>query len=328
MDRGRLERFLNERWYGQRRPGPLLRALTPVYRLLAGRRWRRPEVRAPLPVIVVGNITAGGSGKTPVVAALAATLTAAGERPAIISRGYGGSARGAPIRVATDDPVDAVGDEPLLLARRAGCPVWVARDRSAALAAAIEAGASVVLADDGLQHPRLPRSFEICVIDGLRGLGNGQLLPAGPLRQPLDRLETVDRVVVKQPLSAPLPQVPCESFGMTPGAPYALGADEPLPERAQTTFDAVCAIGNPESFFGLLERLAFRFKRHAFADHHAYSAADLEGLGPLLVTEKDAVKLESLEHRPPTWVLPVKAELPESLREAVIGHVREFRQHG
>lgn len=328
MDRGRLERFLNERWYGQRRPGPFLRALTPIYRLLAGRRWRRPDARPPLPVIVVGNITVGGSGKTPLVAALAETLAAAGEHAAIISRGYGGTASGAPRRVAPDDPVDEVGDEPLLLARRGGCPVWVARDRPAALAAAHAAGATVVVADDGLQHPRLPRSFEICVIDGLRGLGNGYLLPAGPLRQPLDRLETVDRIVVKQPAIAAMPGVPYASFGVEPGAPYALDGDEPLPERARTTFDAVCAIGNPESFFGLLERLGFRFRRHAFADHHAYSAADLEGLGPLLVTEKDAVKLESIAQRPPTWVLPVRADLPESLRELVVGHVREFRHHG
>src|SRR5699024_10927255 len=152
--RARLERYLNRVWYAQRRPPLWLRALVPVYRALAVRRWERPGERPPCPVVVVGNITVGGGGKTPVVAALARQLVAAGHAPAVISRGYGGRSGSEPKAVTPASDPGSVGDEPVLLARRAGCAVWVCRDRRAALAAARRGGADVIVADDGLQHSR------------------------------------------------------------------------------------------------------------------------------------------------------------------------------
>lgn len=326
--KARLERYLNALWYSRRPPPFWLRALVPLYRAAAGRRWRPSEERPPCPVVVVGNITVGGSGKTPVVAALARHLSRAGHAPAVISRGYGGRHREEPKAVTpSSDPLE-VGDEPVLLARRAGCAVWVCHDRRAALSAARSGGADVVIADDGLQHPRLPRSYEVCVIDGLRGLGNGRLLPAGPLRQPADRLDSVDQVLVKRAGEDPVAEdgvgLP---FMVVPGRPYRL--DAPEIGRSISSFpqmDAVCAIGNPESFFALLEALGCRFRRRAFPDHHAFSAGELSRLpGPLIVTEKDAVKLERLDGVPETWVLPIEARLPESVIRAVLAHVREFR---
>ncbi len=328
--KGRLERYLTGLWYSQR-PVPMwLRALVPVYRAAAASRWRPSSECPPCPVIVVGNITVGGSGKTPVVAALARLLARAGHAPAVISRGYGGRGSDAPRAVTpSSDPRD-VGDEPVLLARRAGCAVWVCRDRRAALAAARSGGADVVLSDDGLQHPRLPRSYEICVVDGLRGLGNGCLLPAGPLRQPADRLDSVDQVLVKQagPDGAGRETVGTP-FAVAPGRPYRLcDEDSATAFPAESEFDAVCAIGNPDSFFSLLEALGYRFRPRAFPDHHDFAEEDFSEMdGPLIVTEKDAVKLERLDGLPETWVLPIEAGLPDDVSGAVLAHVREFLRH-
>lgn len=325
--RARLEQYLNRLWFSQRRPPLWLRVLVPAYRMAAERRGRAPGQRPPCPVIVVGNITVGGSGKTPVVAVLARMLMETGYAPAVISRGYGGQGSGEPRAVTSSSDPRSVGDEPVLLARRAGCAVWVCRDRRAALSAAIDGGADVILSDDGLQHSRLPRSYEICVIDGLRGLGNGYLLPAGPLRQPVERLASVDQVLVKEAgrkhgdldsLGTP--------FAVAPGRPYRLAAPEDVGVApSQELFDAVCAIGNPDSFFVLLEALGYRFRPRPFPDHHAFTADELSRFpGPLIVTEKDAVKLERLENLPETWVLPIEAKLPKAVSEAVLAHVREF----
>lgn len=329
MRRG-LEQHLLRRWQAAGAPPLYLRLLSRLYRLVSKRRWPRPAERPSCPVIVVGNITVGGSGKTPVVAAVARLLRERGHVPAIISRGYGGRVSSRPRAVTAGSNPAEVGDEPVLLARRAGCPVWVCRDRRAALAAARRGGADVIVADDGLQHPKLPRSFEICVIDGQRGFGNGLLLPAGPLRQPLERLASIDAVLVKRAGDTVCSdELPGRVFPVEPGRPYRLGGDEgsgsPVIDR-QASFDAVCAIGNPESFFTLLEALDYRFRPHPFPDHHAFSARELAHLsGPLLVTEKDAVKLERLADLPECWVLPIEARLPESLAEQLLAHVREFR---
>ncbi|WP_376696004.1 tetraacyldisaccharide 4'-kinase [Wenzhouxiangella sp. EGI_FJ10305] len=326
--KARLAGYLTGLWFSRQRPPLWLRALVPFYRFLAVRRGRVTKERPSRPVIVVGNITVGGSGKTPVVAALAKMLRHAGYAPAVISRGYGGQGGDEPRAVTPSSDPEAVGDEPVLLARRAGCAVWVCRDRRAALSAALSGGADVVLSDDGLQHSRLPRSYEICVIDGLRGLGNQRLLPAGPLRQPIERLSSVDQVLIKEagkhhgkPASLGTP------FAVAPGRLYRLGIPEDnAAAPLQSQFDAVCAIGNPDSFFLLLEALGYRFRPRPFPDHHAFSAAELSSYpGPLIVTEKDAVKLERLGNLPETWVLPIEAKLPEAASQAVVAHVREFR---
>ena len=172
-----LERWLAERWYGGVAPGPGLRALAGLYRLARARRSDAPAQKLPVPVLVAGNFTAGGTGKTPLVIAVARELAARGWRPGIVSRGYGRRGEG-PVRVEVDTPVEYAGDEPKLIRERTGLPVFVDRDRVAAARAAIAAGCDLVIADDGLQHHRLARDVEIEVVDGERGYGNGLLVPA------------------------------------------------------------------------------------------------------------------------------------------------------
>lgn len=325
--RRRLENYFNRLWYRRRVAPAPWRALSRVYAVLAGP-GQRPGARPPRPVIVVGNLTVGGGGKTPVVSALCGILEDAGFSAAIISRGYGARSGKMPRRIGPDSDPARDGDEPVLLARATGCPVWVCRRRDAALEAAVAGGADVVVSDDGLQNRSLPRSFEICVIDAARGFGNRQLLPAGPLRQPMRRLDDVDVVLCKGPAGKFGP-------GDLPGLPFELlvegfaelgAARWHAPDHlAGREVDAVCGIANPESFFDTLENLGLSVRRHAFADHHAYRTADLSGLaGPLVVTEKDAVKLERLENLPETWVLRIRAGLPDQATFMVLEHVRDF----
>ena len=271
------------------------------------------------PVIVVGNLTVGGTGKTPVVAWLAWQLGALGKKVGIASRGYGAVGRGVQ---QVDPKADwrAFGDEPMLLQRRTGVPVVVAADRVAAARRLIELGADVVVCDDGLQHLRLARDFELLVLDGARGLGNGQLLPAGPLREPAARLASVHAVVVNgepkpglldtlRALGAPAPllmrMVPSAvepvrgiggaeeiaALGRAGGAGAALWGQR-LEDLHGLRVHAVAGIGNPERFFALLKSCGLDVVPHAFADHHAFTARnlDLPGSWPILMTEKDAVR--------------------------------------
>ena len=324
--RNSLERYFNTVWYGRSRPAAGWRALAGLHRLSTRHNDDDYRILPPGPVIVVGNITVGGGGKTPVVAALAAMLHGEGRQVAIISRGYGGRSPARPLRVQASDDPRLCGDEPLLLARSTGCAVWVCRKRYRAMRAAFDGGAEVVLSDDGLQHIALPRSFEICVVDESRGFGNGHLLPAGPLRQPLSRLDRTDLVLRKRTGSRPdgedLPGTP---FSLEVGGVYRLSDRHPVELDSCRRYDAVCGIANPESFFTTLESLGLSFRRHAFPDHHEYTSRDVEGLeGPLLVTEKDAVKLERLDGLPETLAIPVRACLPDDVLRMVSRHVREF----
>lgn len=274
-------------------------------------------------MIVVGNLVVGGSGKTPVVAALAASLCEAGYAVSIISRGYGGRAGVRPVRVEADACAADVGDEALELRAKTGRPVWVCRKRDAALAAALSDGAQVVLSDDGLQHTALPRSFEICVVDGRRGLGNGYCLPAGPLRQPAERLQTVDMVLVKR--------APDGTDGDFPGAVFDLEGGELEPVRGDAPppmpparIDALAGIADPEAFFQALELRGFRIRRHPLVDHQPITAEMLTALpGPVVLTEKDRMRLPPHE-REDVFVLPVRARLPEDVLQRIAGHVREF----
>jgi len=318
MMRGWLARALQRNWYSDRRPAPIWRALAGIYGRISSARPTRPAIRPPCPVIVVGNLTAGGGGKTPVVAALAAALQNAGHQVAIVSRGYGGAHRGAPIRVEPDADPRQVGDEPLELVARTQAPVWICRQRRRALEAAIADGAAVVFSDDGLQHRELPRSFEICVVDGRRGFGNGLLLPAGPLRQPLARLDKVDLVLRKGE----------DRVGGLPGLPFALHSGGPVDvdgrELAPTAIDAIAGIADPESFFEMLENKGFRVRRHPLADHQPIASDWLKRLpGPVVVTAKDRMRMRQ-PARADLYVLSVHAELPARAIEAVRAHVREF----
>lgn len=284
-------------WYGS--PGllwllwpleALFRALVAVRCLAYRRGWRR-VVRLPVPVIVVGNLSVGGTGKTPLTIWLARRLLAAGRRPGIVSRGYGGKAQVYPLEVSPDSDPGVTGDEPVLMARRTGVPVVVGPDRVAAAELLLRNhGCDVILADDGLQHYRLGRDLEIAVIDAARGLGNGRCLPVGPLREPPSRLKGVDLVVHQggdDPLSFRLVIDRLEPLADGRGA-QALG------EFSGRTVHGVAGIGNPSRFFDALRGAGLEVLEHPFADHHAYRPEELafnDG-HPLLMTEKDGVKCQ------------------------------------
>lgn len=313
-----FQRWLERRWYSAQPAPRLLRLLASVYAgIAAGRRQKFDQLaqqqHLSVPVIVVGNISVGGTGKTPFVIWLVEQLRQWGFKPGIISRGYGGQAPAYPFNVTADTDVAHCGDEPLLLAQRLGCPLMVAPDRLAAARALIgQHVVDVIVADDGLQHYTLPRDLEICLVDGARGLGNGALLPAGPLREPPSRLLEVDLIVVN---GGGWRDVAALCADMSLRMDRAISLLEPTQRRPLSAFagqrvHAVAGIGNPERFFGQLQSFGIDVVPHAFPDHHLYSAADIsfgDNL-PVLMTEKDAVKcrvLATAQH----WSVPVNAEL-------------------
>jgi tetraacyldisaccharide 4'-kinase len=326
-----VSRWLQRQWFEQRRLAPALWLLAPLsalYSAVAGykRNNAKPE-RLPVPVIVVGNITVGGAGKTPLTLWLARQLQARGRHPGIVSRGYG-SAGTAPRAVTKDSLPVEVGDEPVLLGRRSGVPVWVGRDRVAAGRAMLAAHpeVDVIVCDDGLQHYRLARDFEIAVFDG-RGAGNGWRLPAGPLREPLARLAEVDAIVFNGPPDCRLPNA-LAKFDMWLQAGDFYDLDNPkqhcsAADLAGRRLYALAGIGDPGRFFRTLEALGLEFGRHPFPDHHAYSSDDLAFAkqGVLLMTEKDAVKCVGLTTGE-TWVLPVEAELSPALIDLILEKLR------
>lgn len=319
-----LARAIEKAWY---QPSPgwlwLLLPLEGLFRLLSGlRRWRSRPVSSGVPVIVVGNLAVGGSGKTPLVLALAAGLSQRGYRVGICSRGYGGKAGEYPCLVTPQSDPHQVGDEPLLLARRSGLPVVVDPNRPRAVAHLRQhSGCDLVISDDGLQHYAMARTVEIAVIDGSRNLGNGHCLPVGPLREPVGRLAEVDFVVVNRPgpTSPRGDAMQLSALGLQPLGEDAAGH---WPAHRQRVH-AVAGIGNPERFFTTLGQMGLIPIPHAFADHHPFSADDFafdEAL-PIVMTEKDAVKCRALGLAD-AWFVPVAAELPEDFIDRVAACVR------
>jgi len=267
------------------------------------------STRVSLPVIVVGNITVGGTGKTPLVAWLAEYLRGKGYRPGIIARGYGGTASSWPQQVRPDSDPGVVGDEAVLLAAKTGCPVTVAPDRVAAANALIARGeCDVILSDDGLQHYALQRDIEIAVIDGVRRYGSGFLIPAGPLREPVSRLQDVDLVVVNgQGSEGEHP------MNLKQGDAHNLLDPDmvrDLNEFHFRTVHAVAGIGNPDRFFSSLQQAGLQLQTHAFPDHYAFQPADIRfGDGrAVLMTEKDAVKCRHFATAN-DWYVPVEAQM-------------------
>jgi tetraacyldisaccharide 4'-kinase len=304
--RSRFRDRLLASWYARART-PLSAALTPLSWLFAAIvAARRASYRSGLfrakrigvPVVVVGNITVGGSGKTPLVIGLAHALSARGRTPGIVSRGHG-SARAEERQVHETDAPAEVGDEPLLLAAT-GFPVWIGRDRAAAAQALVRANeqCNVVLCDDGLQHYALHRDVEIAAVDASRGLGNGLLLPAGPLREPASRLDEVDAVVelVDTPSAQPTTRaarvftMTHEPVGWRNLADPSVALDARMLPRGSV--HAVAGTANPQRFFDLVARLGSEAVPHAFDDHHAFVGADLAfpDARAILMTAKDAVK--------------------------------------
>jgi len=271
------------------------------------------SVHPGIAVIVVGNLSVGGSGKTPLVLWIAEFLKAHGWSPAIVSRGYGGA--GAAPRAATvaSEP-DEVGDEPVVLARRSGCPVWIGAERVKVIEAlrAQHPETDVVVLDDGLQHYRLRRDLEIAVVDS-RGFGNGWLLPAGPLREPPRRLRSVDAVVFHGIPKSEDPGLKAFAMQLEGEVAHRMSdarERQPLQAWRGQAVHAVAGIGNPSRFFVHVGKLGPRVVPHPFPDHHRFGAGELE-FGdelPVLMTEKDAVKLRR-HARPNWWVLPVTASL-------------------
>lgn len=306
-------------WYGNGRApwwtGPLAFAYGGVIRLrrwLYCRGWLRSE-RLPVPVVVIGNITAGGTGKTPLTLAVVDALRGQGFRPGVVSRGYGGRQREPALLGEAPDP-QQFGDEPCLL-RAEGTAVAVGRDRPAAARLLLEAGCDVVVADDGLQHYRLARDVEICVIDGVRRFGNGKLLPAGPLREPLQRIHEVDLQVCN---GADLPGA--YTMQLSGGEVFSLLDEhrQSLSTFAGERVHAVAAIGHPRRFFESLRQQGIEVIEHAFPDHHLFAAGDLafgDAL-PVLMTDKDAVKCQ-LFAQPHWWRVPVRAILSDDFYAAL-----------
>jgi len=278
-------------------PFSALFAVVSGLRRLAYRHGWLDSVAVGVPVVVVGNITAGGSGKTPLVIWLVNHLRAQGHRPGVVSRGYGGAARGC-VEVRPDSPPAEVGDEPLLIQSKTGVPVVVGRDRVAAARTLLarHPGVDVIVSDDGLQHYRLQRDLELAVIDAASGLGNGWPLPAGPLREPKSRLASVDAVI--QVVRGPVPPRAIDRAwraDYTAGQAYRLRAPQEksaLTDLPPRDWLAVTGIGRPQGFFDMLLAEGVRFSPRAFADHHAFQPQDLPADGAVLMTEKDAVKCQ------------------------------------
>ena len=268
-----------------------------------------------VPVVVVGNISLGGTGKTPLLIALVQYLQQQGHSPGVVSRGYGGRAPHYPYLLDKDTRADQSGDEPLLIFNATHCRVCVAPDRVAAALLLQQQGCTIILSDDGLQHYRLGRDIEIAVVDGLRLFGNRQCLPVGPLREPVSRLKTVDLIVVNNPQSTPaLQDYPSVAMQLVPNAWRQLDSQALLP-LSQLVFAkklyAVAAIGNPQRFFNSLRELSLTFETRTFVDHHHFTAADFafSGDADLVMTEKDAVKCCEFARK--NWYsLLVAAELP------------------
>ena len=284
-------------------------------------------VRLPVPVIVVGNITVGGTGKTPLVIWLADFLRQQGMRPGIVLRGYGGSAVDWPLVVTPDHDPDVVGDEAVMLARQSRCPVAADPDRVRGAQHLVrEHHCDVIVSDDGLQHLRLARDIEIAVIDGARRFGNGRCLPAGPLREPVSRLRDVSlRVVNGEPRQGEVGMMLAETGLCRVNAPESYASAGSF--RGETVH-AVAGIGHPDRFFTHLRRLGLKVIEHPFPDHYRFRAADIrfgDGLA-VIMTQKDAVKCERFADDN-MWYLAIEARPDPRVGEEVWKRLKE-KQRG
>jgi tetraacyldisaccharide 4'-kinase len=276
-----------------------------------------PKKKFNVPIIVVGNLTTGGTGKTPLVIALIQACQEKGLAVGVVSRGYKASCKHFPHEVSSSDSARTVGDEPFLIAKKTGVPVVIDPDRVAAIEyLLVHHKLALILSDDGLQHYRMPRSIEIVVLDGLRLLGNQHVLPVGPLREPASRLKTVDFIVV--------------NGGVWPGA-YGMHLEPETPRLVKNNQIAICeewttpvmayaGIGNPQRFFQTLNDLSIQFEPRVFPDHYAFSSSDFKNVSKaILMTEKDAVKCGAFA-TDSMYFLPIKSILEQSFWDALWAH--------
>lgn len=318
-----LTAWLQSIWYGSEPPPWYLTILSKWYAMYLRRLPKPfPLTREPMPVIVVGNVVAGGSGKTPLVIYLAELAMREGYRVVVTARIYKGSAKG-PLPITEETTVAQVGDEPLLLNKRLNCPIVVSRKRSQSIDYInnnIEC--DLIFSDDGLQHHALHRAVQVGVIDGRRGLGNGYLLPAGPLREPKQRLEDCHWIISKgacQQYQTIVMQIQTEH-----AIHLKTGEIRTLESFAEQSIIAIAGIADPESFFAILRDYQLTVQEHGFPDHYQYQQAELSRLRQtpdsgqaLLMTEKDAMKCMSMDINN-VWYVPMSVQLPESFQTAFI----------
>jgi tetraacyldisaccharide 4'-kinase len=334
-----MEDWLQQQWQSKRSAHLLLLTVSWLFALLTALRrllYRLnilQKYKLPVPVIVVGNITVGGTGKTPLVIYLVEQLKAAGYTPGIVSRGYGGKQTG---MVSADSLPELMGDEPVLMARRTGVPVSVNPDRVAAAKTLLNSypNCNVIVSDDGLQHLRLQRDIEIVLVNK-QALGNQCLLPAGPLRERVSRLQSVDMVVNsgEEPLLLPNASAILNTYQMRVKGDIFHSLDGKQSHSAMFFKDKVvyafAAIGHPERFFASLTALGLRFNTRTFPDHHPFKLEDFVDVQheTIFMTEKDAVKCQSLPLHD-AWYLPVQAEIVAEnlppLHVAVIQSLKQF----
>ena len=324
---------LEKYWYKISLPHLFLWPVSLIFQLLSSiRRWLYRSgvfhsTKLPVPVIVIGNISVGGTGKTPFTLWLAQQLLDAGWHPVIISRGYTKTKKqrpDVPRAVSDNDSPDFVGDEPLLMLQRDLCPVWIGRNRVAVIQALLQIHpeCDVILSDDGLQHYRLQRDIEIALVDGNRRFGNGLLLPAGPLRESVSRLKSVDFVVI----NGGTPTTGEYAMQLNGSSFYnLLNPSISLPATAFTgqRIHAIAGIGHPERFFSHLKQLGLTAQTHAFPDHHCYTASDIDfgDAEVILMTEKDAVKCVPFATEQ-CWVLRVDAQIDPALAQLIIEKIK------
>lgn len=326
--------FLEKAWHKKAGWLILLWPVSLLFRLLSTlrRALLQPKTRpdyVTAPVVVIGNISLGGTGKTPLLITLAKTLQKQGFKPGIVSRGYGGEAANYPFAVDEDSDVRESGDEALLIAQKTGCPVYVDPDRCEALRALLQnADVNVVLSDDGLQHYKLYRDLEIVVVDGARLFSNGFCLPAGPLREPVSRLSEVPYIVLNGAPAAELPQLAdAHTMTLEPRSLINLVSGEKRPFAGApfnmgNALQVVSALGNPQRFYDLMARLPYQQQTYSFPDHHIFTPADFEQRGidehqPVVMTEKDAVKCQPFAKNN-FWYLSVEVKLESQFIERLV----------
>ncbi len=316
-----IKTLIDKLWYSSHPLRWVLLPFSKIYQLITHLRriyiQRFRQKHYSVPIVVVGNLTVGGVGKTPLVIALAHQFQERGLRVGIVSRGYGASIGHFPHEVSKEDQARAVGDEPLLLAKKTGCPVVIAPKRTEAVQYLLDHHQSqIIISDDGLQHYEMGRAIEIVVIDGLRGLGNGLCLPAGPLREGPRRLQDADLLVVNggtRPDAYRMDLMPGKIQQLVTGKFLAL-ADLTEPVAA------VAAIGHPRRFFETLKTMDLAFRAYPFPDHHCFTAEELDIPDKIVVmTEKDAVKCEPFA-TDSMYFLPVEAAVSDKFWDALWSH--------